>query len=221
MMPRALIKAFALFILLLGQSLSATVTDPSDVDALISEAGKYLYSTPEKSVVLLENLKDRQSTFTPSQKEKFQLIYASSLGFRGKHEERAALVQSVLERVRAPVMRAKFLYEMVDATTALGRYEEALRSMNEAILLLPLLESPRQEMTVLKSAITLLSSLRAYDEALSFAERIYTQGANTPGSYALCVGLADKVEINFLRGNSAHARALAPEAVRACDCQQK
>lgn len=220
MMPRALINAFALFALLAGPALGAAAAESPDVDALIVEAGRYLYSTPEKSVVPLERLKALQPTFTPSQNEKFHLVYASSLGFRGQHEDRVALVQSFMGQVKTPVMRAKFLYEMVDGSTALGRYEDALKAMNEAVLLLPSLESPRQEMTVLQSAVSLLSSLRAYDEALSFAERIYAQGANTMGSYALCVGLTDKVEINFLRGSNEVARSLVPDAIKACEANK-
>ena len=218
--PRALVKALALCALLIGIFCGTTAAEPIDVDTLILEAGRLLYSTPEKSVVLLERLKELRPTFTPAQNEKFHLIYASSLGFRGQHEERVALVESVLGQIKTPDMRAKFLYEMVDASTALGRYEEALKAMNEAVLLLPSLKNPRQEMTVLKSAATLLSSLRAYDEALAFAERIYAQGADTMGSYASCVGLSDKVEINFMRGNGAAARALTPDAIQACDANK-
>ena len=220
MMLRAFIRTVVLFALLQGCVFCVAASEPADVDTLIREASGYLYSTPEKSVVLLEELKALQPTFTTDQNEKFHLIYASSLGFRGKHEQRVALVQVFMQKVKTPVMRARFLYEMVDGSTALGKYEDALKAMNDAILLLPSLVNPRQEMTVLQSAVTLLSSLRAYDEALSFAQRIYAQGVDTPGSYAKCVGLTDKVEINFLRGDSLTAQFMVPDAVAACDANK-
>ena len=220
MMLRVLIKAFVLVALLLGVHLAAIASERTDIDGLLSEVGQLLSTTPEKSVVILEKLKELQPSFSPLQNERFHLLYASSLGFRGRHEDRVALVQSFMPQLKTPVMRTRYLYELIDGASALGQYEVALKAMNEAILLLPVLENPRQELTVLQSAVTLLASLRAYDEALSFAERIYAQGANTMGSYALCVGLTDKVEINYQRGNSAAARSLVPDAIKACDANK-
>ena len=127
------------------------------------------------------------------------------------------MVQSMLRKVETPAMRSRFLYELVDANTALGKYEIALQAMNEQVLLLPLLSNAREELTVLNGAVTLLSSLRAFDEALAYADRIHAQGAKIKGSYAKCVGLTDKVEVNFLRGDRAQMRSLAPPAIDACD----
>lgn len=220
MVPGYCIRVVALITLGLGYSFGAMAVEQSTVDALIAEISPYLFSEPEKSVVPLAKLQALQATFTLAQNEKYHLIYASSLGFRGRHEERIALVQSFIGQVKTPARRARFLYELVDGNTALGKYENALLAMNEAILLLPLLEDAGEKMTVLQSAIALLSSLHAYDEALVFAERIYSLNENKTGSYAACIGKGDNVEINFTRGNSQLARSLVPDAILACDANK-
>ena len=219
--PKAFMKVIVLFALLVGSALATQTTEPADVGAMISEAGRHLYSAPAKSVELLERLKPLQPTFTTQQNENYLVISASSLGFRGLHEERVALLKPHLSAVKTPVMRARFLYELVDGNAALGNYEDALFAMNEAILLLPSLDKVKEKLTVLQSAANLLVSLRAYDEALTFIARIDAlDDGNTVGSYARCVGLADRVELDFLRGNSAAARTSAPEAIQACDANK-
>jgi diguanylate cyclase (GGDEF)-like protein len=201
-------------------TLGVLAAEPSTVDALLEEASSHLYEAPEKAVVSLEKLKLLQPSLTPVQNERYLLYQASSLGFRGKHEERVALIQAFLPQVTTPVQRAKFLYELIDATTALGRYEAALKAMNESILLLPRLEITDEKVAALQGAVTLLNALQAYDEALVFAQRIYTLRDDKAGSYAACIGLANKVEINFLRGNSQLVQSLAPQAMLACDANK-
>lgn len=217
---QASIKIVGFFLIVLCASSGAAVNEATDVEDLLQNAGQHLSTAPEKSVALLERLKELQPSLTPSQDERFHLIYASSLGFRGRHEERVAMVQAYMPKVHTPVMRTRFLYEVVDGTSALGRYEEALKAMNEAILLLPELQNPRQELTVLQSAFALFSTLRAYEDAISFAQRIFVQGADVPGSFAKCVGLTDKVEVHYLSGNNPAARALVPDAIQACDANK-
>ncbi len=219
-MPKALLKFIVLLALVLSCTIVAAADTASEIDALMKEAGKHLYSEPQRSVVLLEQLKERQPAFTTSQNENYLVLYASSLGFRGKHEARVELLKPYFGSVKSPATRARFLYELIDGNTALGKYEDALQAMNEAILLLPLLEKLGSKLTVLKSAITLLTSLRAYDEALVFVERTYALDPHTPGSYVKCVALTDKVEINFLRGNSPVARGMAPAALQACEANK-
>ncbi|MDD5333157.1 MAG: GGDEF domain-containing protein [Rhodoferax sp.] len=214
------VRTIAFVALGLACSLGAGAADPSSVDALLAEISTYLFSTPEKAVAPLEKLQALQSSFTPVQNERYQLYYASSLGFRGRHEERISLVQSFLPQVKTPARRARFLYELIDGSTVLGRYEAALLAMNQSILLLPRLESAGEKMNVLQSALALSSSLHAYDEALDFAERLYSLSGDTVGSYAACVGLTDKVELNFMRGDRQQARSLVPDAILACDANK-
>lgn len=140
------------------------------------------------------------------------------MGDRGRHEERIALVESFIGQVMTPARRARFLYELIDGNTALGRYEKALLAMNESILLLPAIEKPSQKIVVLQGALNLLRSMHAYDDALGLAERIYAlQGEASDGPYAACMGIGNKVEIYYARGDNASARALAPDAITACE----
>ena len=204
----------------LGCSVGAAAADPSTVDALIRESSQHLQSSPEKTAATLEKLRALQGTFTQTQKERYQLAQASFLGYRGRHQDRIALVQSLLDQVKTPGRRASFLYELVDGNTALGRYQDAVLAMNEAILLLPALEKTEDKIAVLQGALALMSSFHAFDDALDFAERISSLRGDAPGSYAACVGLTDKVELNFMRGDRQTARSLVPDAILACDANK-
>ena len=203
-----------------GYWIAAWASDQTNVDALLAAVSTHLYSTPEGAVPLLERLETLQSTFTQTQTEKYHLSYASSLGFRGRHEERVALVRSYIGQVHAPERRARFLYELIEGSAALGHYENALQAMNESILLLPLLSNTSEKMTVLQGAFSLMNSFGAYDEALSFADRIYSLRDEKLGSYAACVGLTDKVETQFTRGNSLQAQSFVMDAIAECDANK-
>ena len=207
-------------LLVLCAASSGFAAEQSAVDALLAECGQSLGSDQEKAVVALHKLRALQPTFDQSQNETYQLYFASSLGFRGLHEERVALVESFIGKVQAPVKRARFLYELIDGYSALGKYESALVAMNESIVLLPKLDEVKPKMIVLQGAFALLNSLRAYDEAINFAERIYSLRGDTVGSYAACVGLTDKVEMYFASGNRPMARSLVPSAILACDANK-
>ncbi len=214
------IGAVACLTLGLTSTTHAIADDQNAFNALFSEFSRNIGASPQLAEAALEKLKALQPTFTPDQNETYQLVYASSLGFSGKHEERIALVQSFIGQVKSPSRRASFLYELIDGSTALGRYEAALQAMNESILLLPAIEKIPQKIVVLQGALNLLSSLRAYDEALDFAERIYALRGDTVGSYAECVGLANKVETNYMRASNALARSFVPAAILACDANK-
>ncbi len=189
-------------------------------DSLFSELFKRNGSSPNDVDAILEKLRVLQPTFTPEQNERYQLARAFSLGAKGKHEERIALVESFIGQVASPARRSRFLYELIDANTALGRYEPALQAMNESILLLPAIEKTSQKIVALQSAVNLLNALRAYDESLDFVDRIYALRGETTGSYAACVALANKVETNYMRGSSTIARTFVPDAILACDANQ-
>lgn len=201
-------------------SFGVMAQEPETFDALFSELYRSYGSSQSRIDSLLEKLKALQATFTPEQNERYQLAYAHSLGDRGKHLERVALVESFISQVKTPARRARFLYELIDGNTALGRYESALQAMNESILLLPALERTSQKIVALQGTVNLLSALRAYDEALDFAERIYALRDDSAGSYAACVGLTNKVETNYMRASNAVARALVPQAILACDANK-
>ena len=214
------LKAIAVALLALCTFYSGFAAEPSTVDNLLAECALALGADQEKAVRTLEKLRALQPTFSHDQNETFNLYSASSLGFRGLHAERVALVESFLSNVQSPVKRAKFLYHLIDGNSTSGRYEKALLAMNESIQLLPMLEEANQKMTVLQGAFALLHSLRAYEEAISFAERIYSLRGDKVGSYAACVGLTDKVELYFTSGNRSKARALVADAMLACETNQ-
>lgn len=176
-----------------------------------------IYGTAQRDKdAILDQLTALQPTFTPDQNERYQLLYAHSLGDRGRHTERVALVESFIGQVQSPARRARFLYELIDGYTNLGRYERALAAMNESILLLPGLEKTSQKVVALQGAVNLLGSLQAFDEALDLADRIYALRGNGPETLPACVGLADKVELLFMRGKPELAQSLAPDAISAC-----
>jgi len=212
-----ILTCFALGVLC---SYGAIANEQIDLDALLTELRLKIGSSPKDADVILEKLKALQPTFTRDQNEKYQLAYAASLGDRGKHEERIALVQSFIGQVEAPTRRARFLYELIAGNAALGRYEDALHAMNEAVLLLPAIEKTSQKIVALQSAASLLESLHAYDDAIALADRIYALRENTSSSVAACIGLADKVELNFMRGDRLTARSLVPEAIQACEANK-
>jgi len=202
-------------------SFGTIAEEQSAFDSLLSEVYRKLSSSPKDADSALEKLKALQSTFTPEQNAKYQLAYAHSLGDRGMHEERIALVESFIGQAKVPPeRRVSFLYELIDGNTALGRYESALQAMNESILLLPAIEKTSRKIVALQGALNLLRSLHAYDEALDLAERIYALRGDTAGSYAACMGLANKVETNYARGDNVLARSLVPDAILACDANK-
>lgn len=202
-------------VFLIGSSVAAE--QKMSVDELLNSLGATLKTAPEKSIDLLTQLQELRSSFSEKQIERYVLLKASSLGLRGKQLERIELVKSYVEQVSSPDSRLKFLYELSDAYTRLGDYENALKAINESILLLPKAISVNAKVATLSSAITLFGSLHAYDEALIFAERLYSQGVNDGDFFAKCYGLANRIEVNFLRGNSADARSILPEAIATCD----
>ncbi|MES2581463.1 MAG: diguanylate cyclase [Pseudomonadota bacterium] len=210
------IRVLAVAALVMACPLSGITAGPSTIDTLLSESSAHLYSAPEKALAPLEKLRDLQSTFTPAQNEKYHLVLASSLGFRGQQAQRVALVQSFMGQVTTPGRRATFLYQLIDGHTALGQYEKALQTMNESIALLPVLEKPGDKIMVLQGAIATSIAFEDFATALDFAERIYALRTDKPGSYAACVGLSDKVELLIQRGASSQARALLQDAIDAC-----
>lgn len=221
MMMGKLIRVVALLWCALGCSSLAHADAQNPVDALLDESTAMIRSTPEKASVPLTQLQTLRDTFTPEQNQRYHAIYAKYLGFQGRHEERVALVQSIMGQAMAPSRRATLLYDLVDGNRALGHYERALQAMNESILLLPSIDSTNGKSVVLNGAVSLLMTLRAYDEALVLAERIIALDASNSGTSAQCHGLTAKVELNFKLGNSQIAQSLVPQAVLACDASKE
>ncbi len=220
MVSHYIVRGIAALVTGLLCSLGTIAEEKRTFDALLSEVRRNLSVSPKEADSALEKLKALQPMFTPEQNEKYQLAYAHSLGDKGRHAERVALVESFLSQVKVPAGRASFLYELIDGYTALGRYENALQAMNESVLLLPAIEKTSRKIVVLQGAVNLLRSLRAYDEALDFSERIYALRGDTAGSYAACMGLGNKVETNYSRKDNILARSQVQDAIQACDANK-
>ncbi len=211
------LRVFACFFIGMFCLFDAIAEEQAEFDVLMGELHQKISSSPRDADSILEKLKALQTTFTPDQNERYQLAYAASLAEKGQHEKRVVSVEEFIGQVKTPSRRARFLYELIAGNAALGRYESALRAMNEAILLLPAIEKTSQKIAALQSAASLLESLHAYDDALALAERIYVLREDTNGIVAACIGLADKIELNFMRGDRATARSLVPDAIQACE----
>jgi diguanylate cyclase (GGDEF)-like protein len=194
----------------------ARAQQPETFDTLLAELTRIYGSSQRDKDAILDKLTALQPTFTPDQNERYQLVYAHSLGDRGRHAERVALVESFISQVKAPARRVRFYYELIDGYTVLGRYEPALNAMNESIRLLPGIEKTSQKVVALQGAVNLLGSLRAFDEALALADRIYALRDNGPDTLPACVGLADKVELHFMHGQRELAYPLVQNAITAC-----
>lgn len=215
------IRAIALLVCALGCYSLAQADAKNAVDVLLDESLALIISTPEKASVPFAKLQALRDTFTPAQNHRYHALYAKYLGWQGRHEERIELVQSVIGQVTKPSTRAALLYDLVDGNRALGHYESALQAMNESILLLPSIDSITAKLLVLNGAVSLLATLRAYDEALVFAERIIALEADKTGTRTQCHGLTNKAELNFKLGNRQIAQSLVPQAVQACDASKE
>ena len=190
------------------------------IDEMLNQTGEEIRTAPQKASITLEKLEGLKDKFTEVQLARFYLMSASNLGFRGKHKERVELVQSVIDHIKDPHYKVRFLYQMSSGFNNLGEYEKALEAMNKSILILPTLSRDDAKVDVLQAAISVLSSLHAYDEALNYTERMLALEAGSTNSDTRCIALGDQVEINFLRGERQRARYLLPKAVETCNTQR-
>ncbi len=216
-----LLRSITLLVCALGCSVLAQANAKNTADVLLDEALTLILSAPERASEPLAKIQAVQDTLTPDQNHRYHAYQAKYLGWQGRHEERIELVRSIISEVTAPARRASLLYDLVDGNRALGQYENALQAMNESILLLPQIASKGAKLLVLEGAVSLLTTLRAYDDALALAERILALDAGTTGTRTQCRGLLYKIELNFKLGNSQLAESLVPQAVLACDASKE
>lgn len=202
----------------LGMSASTIADDAADVDALLERTKQYLNTEPEKSVLSLAHLQTLKSTFTKKQEDQYYFYSVFSLGLRGKNEDRVKLILSVIDKVTDPVMQIKFLYQLSVGYTNLGEYEKALVAINRSMVLLPQVAELGPKITTLQSAITLLNSLHAYDDAMIYADRMVELGLEGQSNLiAKCYGMANKIEIDFLRNKNMPSEALLSKTMQVCD----
>ncbi len=200
-----------------GMAPPISAVENTKIDALFADVEQKIQTAPEQTVLPLVDLQKFESTLNQSQKNKFYLLKARSLGLRGKFSEQISFIQAKITDVEDADSRAQILYYLSGGYANLGNYEQALIAMNDGIVLLPKLKDLRAKVGVLLSAVTLFNLLGFYDDALLYAERIYNLDSNDPFSVSKCMGIAEKVEINFLKKSSTAARDLLPEAIKTCD----
>ena len=206
-----------IFLMLLTFTSSVFADSAEEIDQQLQLFLQYIDRDIAKATVVLQHLTAEKIQFTQEQSNKFVLYKASYLGFVGLHKERIDIVQSVIENITDQNLKVKFLNQLSASYTALGEYDNALNAMNQSILLLPTIDSYTAQIGILHSAATLLSSLRAYDDALSYADRIISLPSPQGNFQAKCIGYANKVQINFERGNHADALSLMKDAIDSCN----
>ncbi|MFZ6655897.1 hypothetical protein [Undibacterium sp. TJN19] len=161
----------------------------------------------------LAELKALEPFFTKDQKDRVYVKHAAMLGFQGKHEERVKLINSYLAEVTDIEMKARFLGQLIRAYADLGEYEKAIEVMNNSMKLADRLTTNKAIANYLQGTINLLRLLKAYDDALTYANRILELKESKEER---CLGILNTVELNFLRGDVLRARSLMPEADASC-----
>lgn len=211
-------RSFIVLLLVAGNSLAyAQESKEKNIDDLLAAVAQDIRTAPERASSTLAKLQGLESSFNATQRSRFYLLSASALGFKGRHKERVELVESNIDKVKDPDFQARLLYQLTSGYTSLGEYEKALMAMNKSIVLLPQLVNQNAKLDALQSAITLLNSLHAYDEALSYNDRMLSFDAKIKESGSKCIGLANLVEINLMRGERQRARSILPEAIQTCE----
>jgi diguanylate cyclase (GGDEF)-like protein len=98
----------------------------------------------------------------------------------------------------------------------LGEYEKALDAMNASMALLPAVTDPIAKLDALQSAVTLLESLHAYSEALTYAKRLYDLPVAGEDLSAKCIGSTDLAEIYMMLNQRSLAREQMHEGIDIC-----
>lgn len=186
-----------------------------DAATELKHADQLIKTDPQKARGVLSAIESAH--FDPAQRLHFQVLKASVLGYFNQHRERLSYVNGFIDTVQDPDIKSKFLYQLSESYVATGAFEPALDVMNTSIELLPRVTDTIAKMDTLQSAITLLISLHAYDEALSYADRMYDLPVAGQDLKAKCIAGGDRVEIYMLKNQRAAARAQIREAVESCD----
>lgn len=210
-----MIRIIFSLVILISVQFAWAQAKPDNLNQAISQAIEWINKSPTEAQVYIEALEKRQSEFNEEQLHKFILLKASNLGFLGLHKERVELIKSKLANVSDPEIRIRYLYHLSSGYSRLGEYEPALVAMNEGIALLPKLNTGRAKLSALQGIVTILVTLRQFDDALVYVDRIL-EIDDKAATLARCVGLANQVEILFAKGERRKARLIFPEATSVC-----
>ena len=184
-------------------------------EQLLLQSSSFLQTTPEKAEKNIQKLDEIFSSLSKEQQDRFYSQKAAFLGAVGRQKERVEFAEKAIEHVQSIEIKVRLLYQLSDGYTNLGMFENALNAMNQSITLLPKLSDVNTKLYTLQSAVSLLNTLKAYDQALIYTAQIQAL-VDRKNSVASCVGFADKVEIEFLRGNGPVAKSFLPGAIEDC-----
>lgn len=191
-------------------------TDSAKIERLLAQLHSDFKFNFSRTPDTLKELKVLEPSFSKKQKDVVYLTHAAMLGFQGKHRERAELVQFYLGQVEDLTFRARFLGQLVNSYVNLGDYDNAVIYMYESNDLLPKLSKDVAVRSVLQSTIGVLSSFKAYDEALVYANRMLQMKESPENPGIKCMAILNIVELNYLKGNVQRARSSIPESDLAC-----
>lgn len=201
-------------LVLWGSSVPAFAVGP---EILLKRVRDNLLVDLQKAQTSIEALEPLLADMDSSQFEQYAILKASYLGMVGRQRERVALVRKSLPKVQSVDQQVKLLYELSDAYTRLGENEEALKAMNRGIRLLSKLTDNNAKVSILQGAIVLLISMDAHDEAMDYADRIYRVGVTANDPRYICLGLADRLNIQFKNGKGDTARSAMARTLQICN----
>lgn len=206
---------FAIAIVALGVSCSEIVCAENDPDTILQRATDEMKIGPEAVKNTLQELAGLEPKFSSIQRYKYRKIQILYFAYLGMHKEQTEASLQALRDAIEPGQKVFFLYHMTDGYANMGQYDKALSAMNDSIVLLPHVDDVVAKMEVLQGAVSLLDSLRAYDDASDFAKRLMDlppNEANTP----MCLGQSDLIEIAFLKNEIEQVHSLLPSVLDAC-----
>ncbi len=187
------------------------------VKPLLEQVRQTLLVDLDKTQGLLTELAAMRATMDKADFAHYAILHASYLGMVGDNRQRITLVRQALHQVDSPDQQVKLLYELSDAHTRLGENEQAMKAMNRGIRLMPKLTDNNAKVSILQGAVTLLMSMDAFDDAMDYADRIYRVGVSTNDSRYICLGLADRANIQFASGQGQSARAGLNRTLQLCN----
>ncbi|HEX7646832.1 MAG TPA: GGDEF domain-containing protein, partial [Noviherbaspirillum sp.] len=206
----------AVFAAIVVPSMAQSAEAAQNVERLLNQVASELKNEPEAAKSTIASLQGLEASFTESQKVRYLKLLSAFYGFQGMRSKQIEASEQALKGIIDPEERASLLYLLADGYANLGRYDNALGSMNESIQLLPKLSHLVSKVDVLQSAVSLLELMGAYDEALDYSERLASLPDDGTG-IQLCLSAADKVEIAFATHDDANLKLQVPKAIHFCD----
>lgn len=186
-----------------------------ELDAELTQLASVIRNHPENASAMIAGLQQEEAQMNAKQQDRFRSMVASVLGIRGRYQEQIDYVNAHFSQAHDVNLKARYLYYLSDAYSNLGNYEQSIIKVNEALALFPQLTTITAKLGTLQAAITLFRSLHLYDDALNYADRMYS--LTIPGSVQpQCNGAVNRANILFDARRNELARQGIPEIYRLC-----